>query len=64
MTVVGRIGIEGLITVNSAVEGTPTDSAQHMARCGAVAARPTTVRWCDDKHKSSGKARGYQKVEG
>ena len=46
MTVLGRIGIEGLIIVNIVVQGAPRDSVWCMARCVAVAARPNTSRQC------------------
>ena len=39
MTMLGRIGIEGLRTVNIVMQDTPRDSAKHMTRCAVVAAR-------------------------
>ena len=42
----GKIGIEGSITVNIVVQGNPRASVKHMERGVAAEERPTTSRWC------------------
>ena len=44
VTMLGRLGIKGLRTVSIAIQGTPRDSAQHMARCLEAVAGPTTSK--------------------
>ena len=60
VTVLGKIGIQGLVNVNIAVQDTPRDSAQNVARCEVVAARQTFSRQCAGQCRGSRKVRGYQ----